>query len=63
MERATITFRGHIYYYDIIESYFDNEICESITFESNDPQKTFEQYIEADPSFIDLFKYDFYAID
>lgn len=61
--RATITFEGRNYYFDTVESYFDNDICREIDFDSDEPQRIFEQYIEADPSFVELFEHDFYSID
>lgn len=59
MKNTTIIFEGNKYYYDIVSSYFDREICETIDFDSDEPQRIFDQYIEADPTFAELFEYDF----
>lgn len=59
MEKTTIIFEDKKYDYETVASYFDNEICASIDFDSDEPQRTFEQYLEADPTFAELFEYDF----
>lgn len=58
----TIIFEGNTYDFETVSSYFDNYICETINFDSDEPQEVFEQYIAVDTEFTALFEYDFTPI-
>lgn len=56
----TIKYNGRNYNAEIIESYYDSNVCLQINADTK--QEFFEKYIELVPDFVDLFEYDFYPI-
>lgn len=59
-----IIYDGKKYNAETIESYYGNEIALAVEDEYRDTkQDFFDRYIQLDPDFVDLFKYDFYSID
>lgn len=58
-----IMFNGNAYNAETVASYYDADVVNSMNCYTDDPQEFFDEYIKADPSFVDLFEYDFTAID
>ena len=57
-----LKYNNKLYNKEIVESYYDSNISVQISTQDT-PQKFFEEYIKLDPSFTDLFEYDFNPID
>lgn len=58
-----IMFKGRSYDADVIASYYDTDVIAEMNCYTLDPQEFFDEYIKADPEFVDLFEYDFTPID
>lgn len=56
----TINYNGNKYNAEIIESYYDTEIC--VMIDADTDQEFFDKYIQLNPGFLDLFDYDFYPV-
>lgn len=59
----TIMFEGKTYDAETVASYYFQDVIEKMNCYTDDPQEFFNEYIKADPEFIELFKYDFTPID
>ena len=59
----TINYEGKIYDEELVRSYYDSNISERVSSDVETAQEFFEEYIKLDPSFTDLFKYDFNPIE
>lgn len=59
----TINYEGKIYDEELVRSYYDSNISERVSSDVETAQEFFEEYIKLDPSFTDLFEYDFYPIE
>ena len=59
----TIIYNGKIYDEELVRSYYDSNISERVSSDVETAQEFFEEYIKLDPSFTDLFEYDFYPIE
>ena len=58
----TINYEGKIYDEELVRSYYDSNISERVSSDVETAQEFFEEYIKLDPSFTDLFEYDFNPI-
>ena len=58
-----IIFNGRAYNAETVAGYYDTDIINAMDCYTDDTQEFFEAYLKADPSFVDLFEYDFTPID
>lgn len=60
----TVNYNGATYNWDIVSSYFDFVVSDTIDWDGNESnEETLAKYIAADPEFADLFEYDFVPLD
>ena len=57
----TIIYEGRKYNAETIKGYYKTEIC--VQIDADTEQEFFDKYIELDPTFVDLFKYDIDPIE
>ena len=58
----TVNYNGATYNWDIVSSYFDFVVSDTIDWDGDETnEETLAKYIAADPEFADLFEYDFNA--
>lgn len=60
---STIMHNGRTYDAETVSGYYDSDVIAEMNCYTDDAQEFFDAYIEADPGFADLFKYDFTPID
>ena len=59
----TITYRGKVYDADTVREYYDMDVTNYGDLGANTAQEFFDRYIELDPDFVELFKYDINPIE